>query len=130
MSESEDLIKSVLLRKCETPTLEVKAALNGTPKVYDTLSSFSNQIDGGDIVFGIDEKSGFSVTGVYDAQKLQKDLHYDPVFRGKHRFQFCFQAHHKTPPDTALKSRMATPTPMAILPAVKKASARRINPER
>ena len=74
MSESEDLIKSVLLRKCETPNLEVKAALNGTPKVYDTLSSFSNQIDGGDIVFGIDEKSGFSVTGVYDAQKLQKDL--------------------------------------------------------
>ena len=74
MSESEDLIKSVLLRKCETPTLEVKAAINGSPKVYDTLSSFSNQTDGGDIVFGIDEKSGFSVTGVYDAQKLQKDL--------------------------------------------------------
>ncbi|MHC1724366.1 MAG: hypothetical protein AB9836_14290 [Aminipila sp.] len=33
--------------------------MQGTPsKLYDTLSSFSNQLGGGVIVFGIDEDSG------------------------------------------------------------------------
>ena len=44
----------------------------GTPdKLYDTLSSFSNQYGGGIIIFGIDEKNDYAVTGVYDPQNLQ-----------------------------------------------------------
>lgn len=47
----------------------------GCPKrLYDTLSSFSNQDSGGVLLFGIDEKSGFVPVGVYDAQDLQKKV--------------------------------------------------------
>lgn len=43
-------------------------------KIYDTLSSFSNQDEGGVIMFGVDEKNGFAVTGVYDAADIQKKI--------------------------------------------------------
>ena len=43
-------------------------------RLYDTLSSFSNQDSGGILLFGIDEKTGFQVVGVYDAQDLQKKV--------------------------------------------------------
>lgn len=69
-----ELIDSIRRRQCEEQVVEVKAARHGAPKVYDTLSSFSNQADGGTIVFGMDERDGFSVTGVYDPQDLQKNI--------------------------------------------------------
>ncbi len=56
--------------KTEDGNLELKAAREGSPKIYDTLSAFSNQTGGGIIVFGIDE-SDYSVCGVYDAADLQ-----------------------------------------------------------
>lgn len=43
-------------------------------KLYDTLSSFSNQDEGGVILFGVDESKDFDVVGVYDAQDLQKHV--------------------------------------------------------
>jgi ATP-dependent DNA helicase RecG len=59
--------------QCETQVLEVKAAREGCPtKLFGTLSGFSNQDDGGVILFGLDEKQGFRLVGVYDAQDLQK----------------------------------------------------------
>lgn len=61
--------------KCETPTLEIKSAERGCPKhLYDSLSSFSNQDDGGIIIFGIDEKQNFKEVGVYDPQDIQKKI--------------------------------------------------------
>ena len=61
--------------KCETPTLEIKSAQQGCPKhLYDSLSSFSNQDDGGVIIFGIDEKQDYKEVGVYDAQDIQKKI--------------------------------------------------------
>ena len=74
MTEKEllELIDKIQRQKCEKQHVEVKKALGGTTKkLYDTLSSFSNQAGGGVIVFGIDEKAGYAVTGVYDAQDLQ-----------------------------------------------------------
>ncbi|MDR2771037.1 MAG: putative DNA binding domain-containing protein [Clostridiales Family XIII bacterium] len=66
------LIQTVQARRCETQTIEVKAAHRGCPaRLYDTLSSFSNQDDGGVILFGLDEREGFRTVGVYDAQDLQ-----------------------------------------------------------
>ena len=59
----------------------------GCPKrLYDTLSSFSNQDDGGIIIFGVDEEHGYQESGVYDAQDLQKKineqcLQMEPVVR-------------------------------------------------
>lgn len=67
------LVSDIQRQKIEKQTLELKAAQHGFPhKIYDTLSSFSNQDDGGIIVFGISETENFSVTGVYDANDLQK----------------------------------------------------------
>lgn len=73
--------------KCETPTLEIKSAERGCPKhLYDSLSSFSNQDDGGIIIFGIDEKQNFKEVGVYDPQDIQKKINeqcrqMEPVIR-------------------------------------------------
>ena len=73
--ELNDLIKQIIKTKAESQTIEVKAAHKGTPKrLYDTLSSFSNQDSGGIIVFGIDESLGFKPVGVYDLQDLQKKV--------------------------------------------------------
>lgn len=67
------LIEKIKNAKVEFQTVEVKRSQNGvTEKLYDTLSSFSNQDDGGVIVFGIYEKNDFEITGVNDVQLLQK----------------------------------------------------------
>ena len=74
MQESEliKLVERIRLRKSEGQIIELKKAKDGCPgHLYDSLSSFSNQSEGGVIVFGIDEKNDFAVCGVYDAQDLQ-----------------------------------------------------------
>jgi len=87
---TEELIEKLALiqkLKCETPTLEIKSAEQGCPKhLYDTLSSFSNQDDGGIIIFGVDEKQNYKEVGVYDPQDIQKKineqcLQMEPVVR-------------------------------------------------
>ena len=71
-NELKELVEKIKHQKYEGQQIEVKSASNGCPKrLYDTLSSFSNQNSGGTIVFGIDENAGFSVCGVYDVQDLQ-----------------------------------------------------------
>lgn len=73
--------------KCETQTLELKSAHEGCPKrLYDSLSSFSNQDEGGVIIFGVDEKQNYKEVGVYDPQDIQKKineqcLQMEPVIR-------------------------------------------------
>ncbi len=75
VTELNELLTNIQRIKCETQTLEIKAAGKGCPKkVYDTLSSFSNQDIGGIIVFGVDEADDFRECGVYDAQDLQKHI--------------------------------------------------------
>ena len=87
---TEELIEKLELiqkLKCETPTLEIKSAEKGCPKhLYDSLSSFSNQDDGGVIIFGVDEEQDFKEVGVYDPQDIQKKineqcLQMEPVVR-------------------------------------------------
>lgn len=74
-SELIDLIHRVQRRQSEEQTIELKAAAHGCPtRLYDTLSSFSNQDSGGVIIFGVDEPAGYVVCGVYDAQDLQKKV--------------------------------------------------------
>lgn len=76
--QTEDLKRIVLdIRKLksESQTIELKAAVKGCPtRLFDSLSSFSNQDDGGIIIFGIDESDGYEIKGVYDAQDLQKKV--------------------------------------------------------
>lgn len=73
--ELEELVRTIRRQKAEGQTVEVKAAHDGCPqRLYDTLSSFSNQDSGGTIVFGLDERADFSLVGVYDLQDLQKNV--------------------------------------------------------
>ena len=74
-TELIELVRKIQSFNCEFQTIEVKAANQGCPKrLYDTLSSFSNQDEGGVIVFGLGEESNFGAVGVYDAQDLQKKV--------------------------------------------------------
>ena len=69
------LVYDIQSKKTETQTIELKSAEYGCPtRLFDTLSSFSNQDEGGIIVFGMDEKDGYKIKGVYDAQDLQKKV--------------------------------------------------------
>lgn len=73
--EFQKLLLRIHTRQCEEQTIEVKTANKGCPdRLYDTFSSFSNQDDGGTIIFGLDEREHFARVGVYDAQDLQKKL--------------------------------------------------------
>ena len=56
LQELKELVKVIQSTKSESNYIELKAASDGAPKIYDTLSSFSNQSGGGVIVFGIDEE--------------------------------------------------------------------------
>ncbi|WP_022820285.1 ATP-binding protein [Fusobacterium russii] len=86
------LVKNIKKNKSESQNIEIKAANQGTPKrLYDTLSSFSNQDSGGIIIFGIDESKDFEIVGVYDLQDLQKSVteqcnQMSPVVRGVFTF--------------------------------------------
>ena len=82
-----DKLNEIQILMCESNVLEVKAANQGCPKrLFDTLSSFSNQDDGGIIVFGVDEQDNFNECGVYDQLDIQKKineqcLQMEPVVR-------------------------------------------------
>ena len=75
---SEELyekLNQIQLMKCESQIVELKSAEKGCPtRLYDTLSSFSNQDEGGVIYFGIDEKNNYKEVGVYDPQDIQKKI--------------------------------------------------------
>lgn len=67
-----ELVKDIQNKRCELQNVELKAAEKGCPhKLYDTMSSFSNQQNGGIIIFGVREDDHYSVCGVYDSQDLQ-----------------------------------------------------------
>ena len=69
------LVQQVRERRTEGQVIELKAAAKGCPtRLFDTLSSFSNQDQGGTIIFGIDESRDYEIVGVYDAQDLQKKV--------------------------------------------------------
>ena len=67
------LVDKIQRLQCEMQIVELKSANKGCPtRLYDTLSSFANQDEGGVIVFGIDEGKGFELVRVYDAEHLLK----------------------------------------------------------
>ena len=70
-----ELVNRIHQFKAEVQNLEVKSAHIDCPKkLYDTLSSFSNQDGGGILIFGLDEKQNFATVGIYDLQDLQKKV--------------------------------------------------------
>lgn len=74
-AELKKMVLDLQKVKSESQNIEIKTANLGCPtKLYDTLSSFSNQDGGGIIIFGINEKKDFEIQGVYDSQDLQKKV--------------------------------------------------------
>lgn len=70
-----ELVEKIQKQRTELPNLEIKAAREGCPtKLYDTISSFANQDNGGVILFGISEDDNYEIVGVYDANDLQKKV--------------------------------------------------------
>ncbi|HJV16105.1 MAG TPA: ATP-binding protein, partial [Bacillales bacterium] len=69
-----ELIKDIQSFKSEFDHVEIKAGQKGAPKVTDTLSSFSNKVGGGIIIFGIDENQDYDIVGIYDVADLQKQI--------------------------------------------------------
>lgn len=90
MQEAEliQLVQDLKNKKVEDNLIEIKSARNGCPtKIYDTLSSFSNQNEGGKILFGISEDAKFDVVGVYDRNQLINKVkkvcnEMEPVVKG------------------------------------------------
>src|SRR4051812_17111170 len=57
----------------EMQVIEAKRARREIPAdLAETLSAFSNTADGGVILLGVDEQSGFSVTGVENPSRLSE----------------------------------------------------------
>jgi ATP-dependent DNA helicase RecG len=72
--ELHELIRQVQQHRMEPDAIEVKTARGGTPKVFDSLSAFANRPGGGVILFGLDERQGFAVVGVGNAQRVQEEV--------------------------------------------------------
>lgn len=71
--ELANLIRKVQRRQTEFQTVELKTAAVDFPRrIYDTLSSFSNQDDGGVIIFGISQEDNCAVVGVYNVENAQR----------------------------------------------------------
>lgn len=69
------LIQNIQIIKAEKQNIELKSTKGGFPKrIYDTLSAFSNQDEGGILIFGVTDKPAFEICGVYDAEDVQKKI--------------------------------------------------------
>lgn len=85
-NELKNIIELVLSIRKGTSEIELRSNDDSYEEpLYDTFSSFSNT-KGGVIIFGIDEKHGYKITGVDNPQELQKkitqqSLEMEPVIR-------------------------------------------------
>ena len=70
--ELKELVADIQKLKTEKQTIELKLANHGCPtKLFDTLSSFANQDDGGIIIFGVDENDDYKAK-VFTIHKICK----------------------------------------------------------
>ena len=71
----KNIVNSIQNAQAKFQTVKVKwSKTKATERLFDTLSSLSNQDDGGIIVLIMYESEGFTVTGVDDDQELQKSV--------------------------------------------------------
>lgn len=70
----DDVIRDLRARRGDTTTIEVKAAAGGCPDLGDTLCAFANMPDGGVILLGLDEESGFAAVGLTDVATLESGV--------------------------------------------------------
>lgn len=73
MTETELLriLNDLRIEQSDNRMYETKAAMTDFPtSAAKTLCAFTNMPGGGTILFGVDEKSNFTITGVYDSLSL------------------------------------------------------------
>ena len=65
------IISQIRHYKTELHNVEAKAAKNNNPdRLWRTVSAFANSSNGGLIICGLDDKSGFKTVDIYNIQKL------------------------------------------------------------
>ncbi len=75
IAELTELLKLLREMQADTASVEAKRATTELPRrIWETLSAFANTPGGGVLLLGVDEETGFAVTGVHDAAKMQADL--------------------------------------------------------
>ncbi|MDR0483264.1 MAG: putative DNA binding domain-containing protein [Cellulomonadaceae bacterium] len=67
----DDLLRQLRVRRGDSTLVEVKRAWGGAPSLGQTLCAFANMPEGGTIILGVDEASGFQITGVRDVAALE-----------------------------------------------------------
>lgn len=74
LSELTELLESLRAHGADHLTCEVKRAKGGLPvTLWESISAFANA-GGGHILLGVDEKSGFTVTGVDDPAAMEAQV--------------------------------------------------------
>ncbi|MFC7645162.1 helix-turn-helix domain-containing protein [Streptosporangium lutulentum] len=75
LRELRAIIGRLRIEGGDVADIEAKTAADGFPKtVTSTLSAFANTPGGGLLIFGVDERSGFTATGVYDVALCKSAL--------------------------------------------------------
>ncbi|QKT08698.1 putative DNA binding domain-containing protein [Gordonia sp. X0973] len=76
MSKSDlgELIADLHHQGGDTTACEVKRGRGGVPQIGETLSAFGNMPEGGTIVVGLDEASGFTATGISDVAAVKQGI--------------------------------------------------------
>lgn len=69
-----DVILDLRARRGDTAGVEVKAAALGCPYLGETLSAFGNMPDGGTLILGVDEATGFAITGLGDVSAIEQGV--------------------------------------------------------
>lgn len=72
--EFEQALEQLRADGSDSWALEVKRASGGVPQIANTLCAFANMPEGGTMIFGLDEASGFSPVGVDDAAALEQGV--------------------------------------------------------
>lgn len=74
-SELLDEIDRLRNRCGDSSRVEVKSGFNGVPEnIGSTLCAFANMPEGGMIIFGLNEKLGFKVTGISDVANFEASV--------------------------------------------------------
>ena len=77
MTESKlrNILEGLRREQSDNRMFEVKTAMVSFPlSAAKTICAFANMPGGGTILFGVDENSGFTVTGVYDPVNCRKTI--------------------------------------------------------
>ncbi|MFT4297238.1 MAG: ATP-binding protein [Micropruina sp.] len=66
-----EVIDDLRDRQGDATDIEVKSAIGGHPALGETLCAFANMPEGGTIILGLDESTGFSPVGLTDVAGLE-----------------------------------------------------------